>query len=63
MNIKEKRMSLNMTQKEFIEKTGKTGPWIRKVESGAIDLKNITLENAIKIADALGIDDLRDLIR
>lgn len=49
------RLQAGLTQKALAEKIGKTPIWIAKLEGGTIDPKNITLENAVLLANALGV--------
>lgn len=53
------RQSCGLTQKALAEQTGINIRQIQKIEKGEIKIDNITLKNAIALADALGIDDLR----
>lgn len=55
------RSSTEMTQKELAEKSGVNIRQIQRYESGASGCENMTLKNAIAIADALECD-VRDLI-
>ena len=50
--IRELRKEKNITQQELAEKLGVTGSYISYVES---EKTNITLENALKIADYLNV--------
>ena len=47
------RSSMGMTQKELAEKSGVNIRQIQKYESGEYDTGNMTLKNAIALADAL----------
>lgn len=53
------RQSRGFTQKALAEQTGINIRQIQRIEKGEIKIDNITLKNAIALADALGIDDLR----
>lgn len=55
------RSIMGMTQKELAEKSGINIRQIQKYESGEYDIGNMTLENAIALADALGCE-MRDLL-
>lgn len=48
------RSVMGMTQKELAEKSGINIRQIQKYESGEYDTGNMTLKNAIALADALG---------
>ena len=56
--IRELRKEKNITQQELAEKLGVTGSYISYVES---EKTNITLENALKIADFLDVS-LNELV-
>ena len=56
------RQSRGLTQKALAEQTGINIRQIQKIEKGEIKIDNITLKNAIALADALGINDLRVLL-
>ena len=45
-----------MTQKQLADGSGVNIRQIQRVENGDSDMSNITLGNAIKLADALGVD-------
>lgn len=55
------RTAAEMTQKELAEKAGINIRQIQKYESGEYDAGNMTLKNAISLADALGCD-VRELL-
>lgn len=55
------RSSVGMTQKELAEKSGVNIRQIQRYESGSSGCENMTLKNAIAIADALECD-VRDLL-
>ena len=59
--LKKLRIAKNMTQKQLAAGSGVNIRQIQRVENGDSDMSNITLGNAIKMADALGVD-VRDLI-
>ena len=59
--LKKLRTAKNMTQKQLADGSGVNIRQIQRVENGDSDMSNITLGNAIKMADALGVD-VRDLI-
>lgn len=60
MNIAKLRKEAKLTQKALSDQTGINIRQIQKMESGEIDLKNITVRTAVALADAFGIsmDDL-----
>ena len=61
MGIKEIRKSQGLTQKALAEKAGINIRQIQKYESGEYDIGNMTLKNAVSIADALKCE-MRDLL-
>ena len=61
MKIKEIRKSQGLTQKALAEKAGINIRQIQKYESGEYDIGNMTLKNAISIADALRCE-IKDLL-
>ncbi|MCM1328834.1 MAG: helix-turn-helix transcriptional regulator [Ruminococcus sp.] len=54
MNIKELRKKASLTQQELGEACGKTKTYISELENGVRNIKTISAETLIKIADALG---------
>ena len=54
--LKKLRNAKNMTQKQLADGSGVNIRQIQRVENGDSDMSNITLGNAIKLADALGVD-------
>lgn len=56
------RKSKMLTQLELAEMVGTTFRWVQKLESGETDMRNITLDKAIKLARALGIEP-EDLLK
>ena len=59
--LKEARKNAGMTQQQLADASGVYVRQIQRIESGEGDVSNITLSNAIKLADALNIDP-RDLL-
>lgn len=55
------RSIMGMMQKELAKKSGINIRQIQKYESGEYDIGNMTLKNAIALADALGCE-MRDLL-
>ena len=54
--LKKLRTAKYMTQKQLADGSGVNIRQIQRVENGDSDMSNITLGNAIKLADALGVD-------
>ena len=61
MTLKELRKAANLTQAELAERSGVPRDVIAKYETGAKDWRNMPLERAIALADALGVPDLREI--
>ena len=61
MSLKEIRKSKGITQDDLSEKSGVPKMTISKIERGVTKMENLTLINALKIADALEID-VRELL-
>lgn len=61
-NLKPLRAAAGLSQTQLAAAIGKPQQYIAKLETGVIDIRNITLINAIALADALGVDP-RDLIQ
>lgn len=61
--IKDARLRAGLTMKEVDQAVGIKGNWVSRIESGVIDVENITLKKAIKLADILGFEDLRDMVK
>lgn len=59
--LKELRLSAGMSRAQLSEASGVNARQIQRIENGEGDMSNVTLANAIKLADALGVD-VRDLI-
>ena len=62
MGLAELRKSKNLTQRELAERAGISHVTIANYERGDRDTSNMTLRNAIRIADALKVRDLRKLV-
>lgn len=62
MGLAELRKSKNLTQRELAERAGVSNVTIANYERGDRDTGNMTLRNAIRIADALKVRDLRKLL-
>lgn len=61
--IKQLRTAAGMTQRELAEKTGVNIRQIQKYEVDQPDIGNVSLRIAVALADALGVDDLREFIK
>ena len=55
MTGKELRAAAGLTQAQLAEAAGINVRQIQKIESGEISLVNVTLGNALKLAQALGV--------
>lgn len=62
MGLAELRKSKNLTQRELAKRAGISNVTIANYERGDRDTGNMTLRNAIRIADALKVRDLRKLL-
>lgn len=56
------RNRAGMTQAQLAEACEKHVMYVSKLECGKRDLAGISLSNAIAIADALGLEDVRELL-
>lgn len=56
------RKNKNLTQRELAKRAGISNVTIANYERGDRDTGNMTLRNAIRIADALKVRDLRKLL-
>ncbi len=54
MGLREKRLAKDLTLKQLAELSGVHYIKIHQIETGKIKLENITLRNAVKLAEALG---------
>lgn len=61
--IKHLRTAAGMTQRELSEKTGVNIRQIQKYEVDQPEIGNVSLRIAVAMADALGVDDLREFIK
>lgn len=61
--IKQLRTAAGMTQRELAEKAGVNIRQIQKYEVDQPEIGNVSLRIAVALADALGIDNLRDFVR
>lgn len=62
MSLKSERLKRGMTMTELAKASSVHIVKIAQIESGKIDPANMTLRNAVKLADALHIDP-RELLR
>jgi len=56
------RKCRGMTQKSLAAAISKPQQYIARIEAGTQPIGGVSLRIAIQIADALGVDDLRDLL-
>lgn len=56
MSIKTERMRVGLTQKQLGEASGMYWKTIQKYEQGVLNVENMTLVNAKRLADVLGCD-------
>jgi len=61
--IKKLRIESGMTQRELSDKAGINIRQLQKFESGERDIASASLNICIKIADVLGVENLRDFIK
>ena len=61
--IKHLRTAAGMTQRELAEKAGVNIRQIQKYEVDQPEIGNVSLRITIALADALGVDDLREFIK
>ena len=50
------RRQAGLTQTELANKVEMPPQWISKIERGAVNIRNISFINALKLADALKVD-------
>lgn len=62
MSLKAKRLERGMTMTELAKASSVHIVKIAQIESGKIDPANMTLRNAVKLADALHVDP-RELLK
>ena len=62
MSLKSERLERGMTMTELAKASGVHIVKIAQIESGKIDPANLTLRNAVKLADALHVDP-RELLK
>lgn len=55
MALKDLRQAVGMTQAALAEKSGVNIRQIRKIELGEIKIGNVTVQNAARLAGALGV--------
>ncbi len=59
--LKRERQRLGLTQRQLSEASGVNIRQIQKIESGEIKPENVSLSNAVRLADALGVEP-KDLL-
>lgn len=62
MSLKELRNKRGLTQRELARRSGIPHTNIAQFESGKRGVSNMTLQTAIRLADALRVKDLRKLV-
>lgn len=62
MKFSEIRQKNGLTQRQLAEAAGVNIRQIQKIEAGEIQIGNVTLKNAARLAAALGIE-IRDLLK
>ena len=62
MGLRDLRLQRKMTQKELAAHAGMSQGYYADYERGERPMTNMTLGNAIKLADALKVKDLRKLV-
>lgn len=55
-NLEWQRRMARLSIKELAEASGVNSRQIQRIENGEGDMSNVTLGNAVKLADALGVD-------
>lgn len=55
MTLRERRSAAQLTQAQLAEAAGVNVRQIQKIEAGEIQIGNVTLTNAARIAQALGV--------
>lgn len=58
--VSERRKELKLTQKQLADKMNTNIRWIQKLESGEINIENITFKKAIELVRALYEDSPND---
>ena len=56
MILKDRRLELGLSQRALADAAGLNLRQLQKMESGEIAMGNVTLKNALALADALGVD-------
>lgn len=62
MGLKDLRLSRKLTQQELAANAGMSRGYYADYERGDRPVSNMTLGNAIRLADALKVKDLRKLL-
>ena len=55
MALQSLRAAAGLTQKQLAEAAGVNIRQIQKIEAGEIQIGNVTLQNAVRLAEALGV--------
>lgn len=55
-NLEWQRLMARLSIKELADASGVNIRQIQRIENGEGDMANVTLSNAVKLADALGVD-------
>ena len=56
------RLSKGLTQADIVKRTGITQSTISQFEAGIRNFTNARVDTVVKIADALGVTDVRELL-
>lgn len=63
MNLKEYREQLDITGGELARMIGVNKAVISRYENDVYDIKNIRLKNAVKLRDALKMENTKDILK
>ena len=56
------RLSKGLTQADIVKRTGITQSTVSQFETGIRNFTNARVDTVVKIADALGVTDVRELL-
>ena len=62
MSLRSLRKRAGLSQRELSKRADYPQPNICNLETGSMDISQMSLRNAIRLADALGVVDLRQLL-